>query len=869
MCKKFFYSFFFLILFHGGVKGQLIEKFSDGDFTNNPVWLGNTSDFIVNTDLQLQSNNSIVNSSYYLSTANSRAVLTEWEFLIKIDFNPSSANYVDAYLTASASDLSAISTFGYFVRLGGTDDEISLFRKSNAGIITKIIDGVDAVLNKSSNTIKIRVIRNSDNQWILFRDISGSGNSFISEGVVVDATYNTSSFFGFLVKQSTASFFQRHFFDDIEIKTYSPDVTPPGILNVTSISNKQVSVLFNEPVDQSSAKALDNYSVGSGLGMPVFAEIDASNPALVYLTFATAFTNGVEYTLTVNGVKDLSGNKMDAATAKFSFYTPQRYDVVIDELFPDPLPQVGLPLYKYLELKNVSKFPINIQGWKITDGSSTAILPSFQLLPDSFAIVCATNSAFAFAGYGKVLGLSNFPSMNIGGGTIVLKSNSDVTIHAVQYDLSSYKNDLKKDGGWSLEMIDTKNTCAGSANWQASKDNSGGTPGKRNSIDGTLPDNVSPKLIKAFAPTSNMVTLVFNKTLDSLQLASLANYTFDNGLIGLSAEAVSPFFDKVNITLNTSIAAGTIYTVRAGTLSDCTGSTLGQNNSAKFGLAQVADSMDLVVNEILYNPLPGGVDYIELYNRSKKIIDLSKIYLANRNSSGIVSSITQITSESLLLFPGEYSLLSSNTAAVKSQYITTNPEAFVQMNSFPTYSIASGNVILLNFEGTILDEVNYTDKWHFELISNKQGVSLERIDYNAASVKSNFQSAATSVGYGTPGYKNSQFSEPGNLTGEITVTPEVFSPDNDGTDDFLTINYNFPEPGYVANVTIFDAAGRPVRYLQKSSLSGVKGFFRWDGLDDKSQQLPQGMYIVYTEIFNTGGKTKKFKNTVVLARRFK
>ena len=103
---------------------------------------------------------------------------------------------------------------------------------------------------------------------------------------------------------------------------------------------------------------------------------------------------------------------------------------------------------------------------------------------------------------------------------------------------------------------------------------------------------------------------------------------------------------------------------------------------------------------------------------------------------------------------------------------------------------------------------------------------------------------------------------------QITVTPEVFSPDNDGTDDFLTINYDFPEPGYVANVTIFDASGRPVRFLQKSSLSGVKGYYRWDGLGDKGQKLPQGMYIVYTEIFNTAGVTKKFKNTVVLARRF-
>ena len=106
-----------------------------------------------------------------------------------------------------------------------------------------------------------------------------------------------------------------------------------------------------------------------------------------------------------------------------------------------------------------------------------------------------------------------------------------------------------------------------------------------------------------------------------------------------------------------------------------------------------------------------------------------------------------------------------------------------------------------------------------------------------------------------------------NRKDEIVVTPEIFSPDNDGIDDFADINYSFPSVGYVANITIFDASGRPVRYLQKNALSGIKGNYRWDGLGDKNQKLPQGIYIIYTEIFNTEGKKKQFKNTIVLARR--
>ena len=162
----------------------------------------------------------------------------------------------------------------------------------------------------------------------------------------------------------------------------------------------------------------------------------------------------------------------------------------------------------------------------------------------------------------------------------------------------------------------------------------------------------------------------------------------------------------------------------------------------------------------------------------------------------------------------------------------------------------------------------YDEKWHFKLIDNREGVALERIDYNAPTQQpDNWHSAATNVGYGTPTYKNSQYKINDEIPGEITVTSEIVSPDNDGQDDFATIEYSFPSPGYVANITIFDAAGRVVRYLQRNALCGIKGIYRWDGLGEKNQKLPVGIYIIYTEVFNLDGKKRQFKNTIVMARR--
>ena len=319
--------------------------------------------------------------------------------------------------------------------------------------------------------------------------------------------------------------------------------------------------------------------------------------------------------------------------------------------------------------------------------------------------------------------------------------------------------------------------------------------------------------------------------------------------------------------MNPQLVPAKMYTVSVKNISDCSGNFIGAKNAAKFGLAGPAEHMDVVVNELLFNPPPMGVDYVEIYNRSGKNIDLNKLHLANRNSSNVISSIQQISKESRLLFPGEYALLTIDPDVVKSQFITTNPDAFMKMSSMPSYPNTSGNVIILNLHGDVVDEVKYSDKWHFSLLKNAQGVSLERINFDGPSNATNFHSASASSGYGTPGYKNSQNLEEVQVKGEITIVPEVFSPDHDGIDDLVTIHYNFPTVGYVANITIFDASGRPVRYLQKNSLSGIKGYFRWDGLDDKARKLPQGIYIIYTEIFNLDGKRRIFKNSVVLARR--
>jgi hypothetical protein len=858
---------------------QLSENFNDGDFTTNPAWVGGTSDFIVNAALQLQSNNTVASSNFYLSTPSTKATTTQWDFYCQFTFNTSGTNYTDVYLTASASDLTNTNTTGYFVRIGNTDDEISLYRKDAGVAAVKIIDGVNGTTNTSNNTMKIRVIRNAANQWTLLRDLSGTGTSYTSEGVVTDATFLTSAFFGIWIRQSTASFFQRHFFDDIQVQDYTPDIIPPAIVSATATGANTADLLFSEPVSAASSQVAANYIVNNGIGAATTAVRDAGNNALVHLTFANNFPNRVNLQLTVNGVQDLAANTLNNGTINFVYFTAIQYDILIDEIMADPTPLVGLPDAEWIELRNTSGFDINLQNWRIGKPSGqSGALPSYLLKKDSFVIVCTGSAVAALSAFGSTVSVTSFPSLGNAGDLLYLRSPEGNIIHSVNYTDAWYQNELKQQGGWTLEMIDSNNPCSGSSNWKASTNPTGGTPARKNSVDGVNADATAPKLTRAYAPDNLHVVLVFSESLDSSRAAQAASYSISDGIgVPVLATPLSFSFDRVNLTLSTPLAPNKIYTVTATTVTDCSGNPIGNTgNTARVGLYESLQKYDIVVNEILFNPKAGGTDYVEIYNRSNKIISLRNAYIANKNTAGAISSITQISTEDYLFFPQDYLVLTQDKQLVLNNYVANNPEAFIEIG-IPSMNDDAGNVILLNEQGAIVDNIPYKDDWHFKLIGDEEGVALERINYDDTTADNpataldeqaaNWHSAATSVGYGTPTYKNSQYRIDAGVQGTIKTSPEIISPDNDGMDDFLTIDFNFPDPGYVSNITIFDAAGRRVRYLQRNALMGTKGYFRWDGLGEKNEKLPVGIYIVYTEVFNLQGKTKKFKNVVVLARR--
>jgi hypothetical protein len=261
-------------------------------------------------------------------------------------------------------------------------------------------------------------------------------------------------------------------------------------------------------------------------------------------------------------------------------------------------------------------------------------------------------------------------------------------------------------------------------------------------------------------------------------------------------------------------------------------------------------------------------EFVELYNRSNKVIDLSELEITREDlTTHTLDPAVQLTTECYLLFPGDYLVLTDNPDAVKGQYFTPNPNGFLAMN-LPDLLTDEDIIVLLDASNNVLDKLHYNSSWHFPLLNNDDGVSLERINPNRSTQDStNWHSAAESVGFATPGYKNSQYSETTGDGGEVSVDPEIFSPDNDGHNDVANIHYQFSEPGYVANVTIYDSRGRHVRNLVKNELLGTSGFFTWDGVNDKREKSSIGIYLVFIEVFKLDGTVKSFKRSCVLATK--
>jgi hypothetical protein len=287
-------------------------------------------------------------------------------------------------------------------------------------------------------------------------------------------------------------------------------------------------------------------------------------------------------------------------------------------------------------------------------------------------------------------------------------------------------------------------------------------------------------------------------------------------------------------------------------------------------LPEPAGPFGIIINEVLFNPIGDGVDFIEIYNRSSGAIRLDEIDLASVKDSPPDLPDTQsvsVTASCRAILPQEYLVLTTDPQKVRDQYHTEDPEAFLEMSSFPSFNNDLGSVLLLDKQGTVLDGMKYSEGMHYLLLNSKEGVSLERVLLDRLGYDpSNWHSAAETAGFATPGYRNSQCLEIIEADAVLTLQPEVFSPDGDGRDDNLGIVCHFDAPGKIMTVLVFDASGRLVRTLVNNEMQGTQGVYSWDGTMDDRTPAGNGIYVIFMETLDMEGRVKHYKKAGVLAR---
>ncbi|HYG53270.1 MAG TPA: lamin tail domain-containing protein, partial [Flavobacteriales bacterium] len=401
----------------------------------------------------------------------------------------------------------------------------------------------------------------------------------------------------------------------------------------------------------------------------------------------------------------------------------------------------------------------------------------------------------------------------------------------------------------------------------ASNDPAGGTPGAVNSIYSTVPDVTAPQIISSNLLSNTQLSLTFSEAIDTSATASFL-FTVTGGVSVSSFSVTSPGLTGVIVNFTPAIDSGILYTLTATHITDCEGNGSGTSSTTNFILAFGSLTGEVVINEVLFNPTSGVSDFVEIYNNSSKVINLKNWSFANIDDD-TVAGHKIVSAIDMLLQPGEYYAFTTDKAALTEYYTQSMVNRVVEVPSLPSYDNDSGTVILISSNNVMIDRFSYTEDMQFPLLNSVEGVSLERMDFNRATNDAgNWHSAAEQVGFATPGYQNSQFSPNPEGDDELSLSTEIFSPDNDGYQDVINFNYEFTETGYVGNATLYDAKGREIRKLVRNELLSNKGTFTWNGITDKNEKAQVGIYVVYFEYFNLAGTVKKIKKSFVLAAKF-
>ena len=732
-------------------RSQWQDDFSDGDFTMNPAWLGNTAVYsVVNGVLELSNSAPSASnmSALYTTSPISNTTNMEWRFSIDHNFDGSGSNQSRVYFMSDAPALAYTGTgsagvVGYYLLFGEANSgDVIRFYYDDGASVTLLASGTTSLVGAFQAGIRVR--KSGAANWLIEADFTG-GQNYNFEAAIVDNALSTGSYFGVINKYTTSNA-NNISFDNFYVGPIEVDTTPPGVLSVTATSLSTIDVLFNEALNATTASNIANYTIVN-LGNALSATVDANNSALVHLTTPT-FQANTTYTLGVQQIADLSGNTMSLPTLiDFNFFEPvsaQYRDVVFNEILADPTPSAGLPEAEFVELYNQHpENAYNFQGWKFVNSTTEKILPDFTLAPGAHVVVCDMSNVAFFESYGDVIGITSFSALTNTGDSLTLTDNNNQIIDIVVYSDDWFETDSKREGGWSLELVNPELPCANATNWKESIAESGGTPSTVNSQYNSTPDTTPPFIESIVVIDTETIQLTFSEPMDTSGWGtpSWEVLPFNSAYNGVWSAQLN----IVTLAMTSPIVPSNYYDLVMNGISDCSGNIIVPVN-IPFAQGVAPGPGELIIHEIMADPDPSigspMAEFIEVRNNSNNLLDLTNLHL---NGGFFTSQVTLAPASFLIIADTENS----------TAFDASIPAVF--MESFPGLT-NSGTILRLYNEDVLLDELQYTVQWYRDDTKTEGGWSLERINPQATcSGRYNWRASNASIG-STPGAENSVFS---------------------------------------------------------------------------------------------------------------
>ncbi len=606
--------------------------------------------------------------------------------------------------------------------------------------------------------------------------------------------------------------------------------------------------------------------------------LDGKNPLSVvyqsnkYLaTFGEAVKNRTTVSLQISGVKDANMDLITPFSSTVTYFNAELGDVVFNEIMADPEPVVGsLPEAEYIEIYNNTGFDLSLEDWYILKEDDTTSFPAYQLSADEYLLIGSYSAMTAFDEEINTLIINTFPSLTNSGMSLQLMSKHGNLIDFIDYQKDWHSDNFKAAGGFSLERIDVNNPSQ-TDNWTSSNNDNGGTPGAENSVAGDNPDYTPPAVLHLYAMDNSWLMLEISEPImkENFKNAGYFSVSDDRSVSTILPLGNMVLSTQAMLGLNAPMGDQTVYHITVEGIPDMSGN-LSEKSEHQVAICRLPDSNEVIINEIMCYPLSDQAEYVEIFNKTDVPFDLSKMQITQRDQDGAWETGKALADLPRILEPYSFMVITDEAELLQKQY-DIEDEKMIEISSLPSLGNEEGNVAIIVDNATLLDEVSYSDEWHSPLLNDERGVALERINPSLTSNEaSNWFSASALDNYGTPGKINSQYkaqTAPSNEEKKISVEPEVFTPDGDGSDDYMTLAIADEYEGGSIRVQIFNQRGIVVRELINNAIIGSSSAIHWDGTDSSGSRSPMGPYIMWVEIITTSGDVVTEKLEVVVSAR--